>query len=132
MKLTKQKLQRIIAEEYQKILNEDPNAVSPPAVQGQTQTADVDDAIKAVNAAGAEGGKGEEDIVNKNKLIAYLKTELPLVLQTKTPGITSSEVPHLLDQMLNLIRTFNDKTIDQRRSDTMKKRSNQAAGITGN
>jgi hypothetical protein len=113
-------------------LNEDPNAVSPPAVQGQTQTADVDDAIKAVNAAGAEGGKGEEDIVNKNKLIAYLKTELPLVLQTKTPGITSSEVPHLLDQMLNLIRTFNDKTIDQRRSDTMKKRSNQAAGITGN
>jgi hypothetical protein len=132
MKLTKQKLQRIIAEEYQKILNEDPNAVSPPAVQGQTQTADVDDAIKAVNAAGAEGGKGEEDIVNKNKLIAYLKTELPLVLQTKTPGITSSEVPHLLDQMLNLIRTFNDKTIDQRRSDTMKKRSNQAAGKTGN
>ena len=101
MKLTKARVKQIIAEEYQRILNEE---------NQQDQS-----------------GSGDQDVKNRSELAMMFKTDIAPIIQ-KASGITGEEPQILKDLVGFIINVLNKKAVDSKKLDTIKSRIIQTVG----
>ena len=101
MKLTEQRLKKIIAEEYQKILNEE---------NQQDQS-----------------GSDNKDAINRNQLAMNFKQELSNLVK-KASGVTGDEAALLQEMIVFIINAYHKKTIDDDKTEAMKNKIIQIIG----
>jgi hypothetical protein len=101
MKITKARVQQIIAEEYQRILNEE---------KQQDQS-----------------GSDDQDVKNRGQLLTILKQKFAPQLQ-KASGITGEEPSLLLDLFQFIVNVLNQKAVDSDKAETMKAKILQTVG----
>ena len=101
MKLTKARVKQIIAEEYQRILNEE---------NQQDQS-----------------GSGDQDVKNRSELAKMFKTEIAPIIQ-KASGITGVE-PQIMKELVGfIINVLNQKAVDPKKADIIKSKIVQTVG----
>jgi len=101
MKLTKARVKQIIAEEYQRILNEE---------EQQDQS-----------------GSGAQDVKNRSELAKMFKTEIAPIIQ-KASGITGVE-PQIMKELVGfIINVLNQKAVDPKKADIIKSKIVQTVG----
>lgn len=100
MKITKARIQQIIAEEYQKIVHEQEEA--PPA-------------------------EANKDVKNRSELARLFKTEIAPIIQ-KASGISGVEPQILKDLVGFIINVLDKKAVSPKKADMIKSKIIQTVG----
>ncbi len=114
MKITKARVQQIIAEEYKRALYE--GALSDKAQSAATN-----------QQAPEQPASKEKDTKNRGQLAMNFKQELSDLVR-KATGITGDEATLLQNMVVFIINAFHKKPIDDKKTEAMKKKIIQTIG----
>ena len=114
MKITKARVQQIIAEEYQRTLYE--GALADKAKTSATKQQVPEQPVSK-----------EKDVRNRSELAMMFKTEIAPIVQ-KASGITGVEPQILKDLVGFIINVLNKKSVDPKKADMIKSKIVQTVG----